>query len=298
MEWMKKQDNGLENLVYGLKKRGYSEVVLIGRGAFSEVYRMREERSGRFVACKVSEASGMAEREAVLLRELEHPLFPEFLEAWQEGGKYYLVMEYISGRSLQKLVEHRGALSGKQVVHIGKELAEGLGFLHERAEPILFRDLKPENVMIREDGRVKLVDLGCACEGAIAERSIAGSRGYAPPEQFSLEEQPGRESDVYALGRLLQFLLHGRNGRRRFQQKQGMALAEWRCRRKLDRILQQAVWEERQKRIPDMYSFQQMLETCNGENGCFWSRMGRKTSAKKIVSEMDFYYVNNVRQGF
>lgn len=189
---------------------GYEMQCLVGRGAFSQVYRVREYASGRVYACKVSTERKMLRREARLLKQLSHPLFPAFHETGQEGELVFLFMEYVPGSDLGALLERRGAFSQRRGMEICMELAEGLRYLHERQEPVIFRDLKPENIMIREDGRVKLLDLGSAGTPETEECVRTGTPGYAAPEQLSGAGPTGPHSDVYALGRVMYYLLTGK----------------------------------------------------------------------------------------
>lgn len=187
-----------------LGKRGYALGELLGRGAFSGVYLVEKGRTGSRAACKISENTALLFREAELLADLRHPLFPEVYEHWQESGLGYLLMEEISGKNLGEWMRLGRKFSAGQIAETGMELAEGLLYLHERQEPVLFRDVKPENIMLREDGRIKLLDFGCAWEPGSGGGSRAGTPGYGAPEQF---EESGRQTllcDVYGLGRTLQ----------------------------------------------------------------------------------------------
>lgn len=181
--------------------------VLLGKGAFSEVYRVANEVTGEFAVCKISSQTELAQREAQLLKQIRHPLFPAYKEQWVMRNKHYLLMEYICGSTLQQYVEKRGGLCQERAVEILLELARGLNYLHEQINPIIFRDIKPENIMIQQDGKVRLVDVGCAYVTGSRDGSRAGSRGYAAPEQLQEGAGVGRESDVYALGKLLDYML-------------------------------------------------------------------------------------------
>ncbi len=177
-------------------------IRLLGKGAFAEAY-LAEDSAGLRFACKVCGRAELLEREAGFQRETDHPLFPAFFDFWRENGKGFLLMEYVPGESLENLIRREGALPVKKVAEIGRRLAEGLGYLHERKEPLLFRDVKPANVMLTPEGAVRLLDFGCVClQGKNADR--AGTPGFGAPEQF----EPGRAlsaaADVYGLGRTLQ----------------------------------------------------------------------------------------------
>lgn len=186
-----------------LVRHGYHMVRLLGQGAFSSVYLVRKQETGELFACKVSARLDLVRREGELLVRAYHPLFPGLYDLLTENGLAFMFMEYVCGSSLEELLRRRGFFSDIQTARVGMELAEGLGFLHQLPESVLFRDVKPANVMIRQDGRVKLLDLGCACELQQSAKARAGTPGYAAPEQLAGECRLTFASDVYGLGMTL-----------------------------------------------------------------------------------------------
>lgn len=266
--------------------------ILLGKGAFSRVYRVRDEQTGELLVCKVSRQPELAEREAVLLRKISHPLFPVYKgqELWQD--KHYLLMEYICGERLGDYVRKRGRLSVERAVEIAMALAGGLCYLHEQSEPIIFRDIKPENVLIGLDGKVRLVDLGCACVAGKAEYGRAGSPGYAAPEQFWDGSFTNAECDVYGLGKLLFFMLTGEN-----MQEGNKPLKK--CRRipgGLMLLICRATTQEPEKRIPDMRTFMQQLRAYERGRGGLDGLRNRSFSANR-GRESAFYYEKNICKG-
>lgn len=189
-----------------MESRGYTCFELLGKGAFSRVYRIRGQ-DGRIYACKVSGNTEMLKKEGEIMEKLKHPLFPAFFGFWTKGERGYLVMEFISGDSLENMLRRRGGFSAKQVCRTGMELSEGLQYLHERREKYLFRDVKPANIMIRQDGRIKLLDLGCVCSMKERPGSRAGTPGYASPGQLEGTGEPTEGCDIYGLGRALEAML-------------------------------------------------------------------------------------------
>lgn len=194
---------GLEGL---LLQNGYEDCLAVGHGAFGKVYRVKNVRNGRRYACKVAEdmdSRGLLCREATLQQSLCHPLFVRYETVLEGETCTLLLMEYVKGQDLS-LVLSRKALSEKQAIRIAIQLAEGLQYLHTLPEPVLYRDIKPENIRVTLSGKVKLLDLGCACRLSEAAFTQAGSRGYAAPEQLGQINAPlGFYSDIYSLGRLL-----------------------------------------------------------------------------------------------
>lgn len=195
-------------------RQGYHRVRLLGEGAFSQVFLVRKQETGELFACKVSDRLDFARRESELLTRANHPLFPGFFGLWTERGKAFLFMEYICGSSLEEFLKRRGCFTDIQTARVGMEIAEGLGFLHQLPEPVLFRDVKPANVIIRQDGRVKLLDLGCACELQQSDKARAGTPGYAAPEQLAGACKLTFASDVYGLGMTLAAMSGENRGRK------------------------------------------------------------------------------------
>lgn len=151
-------------------------------------------------------------REAKMLRDLDHPALAKVYETFVEGQRYFLVMEYVEGHNLEdELIGVGRPLEWGRVVDWGMALCDVLAYLHGQSPPIIYRDLKPANVMLAKDGTLKLVDFGIA-RWLHPERSRdtaqLGTDGYAPLEQYSARSEP--RSDLYALGASLYHLLTGR----------------------------------------------------------------------------------------
>jgi serine/threonine-protein kinase len=129
--------------------------------------------------CKWGDENARLSREAGYMRQVTHPLFPRWYEDWCEDGQVYLIMEYISGATLEELLKRRGSMSLWDALGISMELGLGLIALHDHKPPIMYRDLKPSNVMIQDTGAVRLIDLGTADERSTV---MAGTPGYTAPE--------------------------------------------------------------------------------------------------------------------
>lgn len=210
--------------------------IFIGSGAFSQVYRLQEEDTNRMVACKVSERKDLLCREGELLKRLTHPLFPKYYGMRQDGEMGDLYMEYVAGNTLEALLARRGRMTAKQGIEIAVELAEGILTLHELQEQVLYLDLKPENIIIREDGGVALVDMGSAGTAEQLKGILTGTKGYAAPEQLRAGGKIGTYSDVYALGKVMRCMCsyYGRG---------------------MERLLEECLQERIHERIPDMRYF-------------------------------------------
>ena len=152
-------------------------------------------------------------RESRMLQSLSHPTLAHVFDLFIEENKYYLVMEFVPGHNLEdELVQYRReALDWEEVTEWGMSLADTLSYLHSRTPPIIYRDLKPANVMLLPDGSIKLIDFGIARwlhPMRMNDTMQLGTDGYAPLEQYSSRSE--MRSDIYALGASLYHLLTGR----------------------------------------------------------------------------------------
>ena len=203
----------------------YRIVKLIGEGGFGAVYKANDERfqATRVVAIKeMSDANLSASererafldfrREANLLVQLNHTNLPQVSDFFEEGTKAYLVMEFIEGETLEQVLEDaHGPLDEALVMGWALQLCSVLQYLHSRQPPIIFRDMKPSNVMVTGDNQLKLIDFGIARifkTSATKDTTLLGSQGYAPLEQYGRSQSDPR-SDIYALGATMYHLLTG-----------------------------------------------------------------------------------------
>jgi serine/threonine protein kinase len=202
----------------------YRVIGLIGGGAMARVYRVEHVELGTIHALKEqtggddsgSEASiEAALREARFLSKLSHPGIPRVTDFFREGGNVYFVMDYIDGQNLKSIIDRNEsrALDIPTVLRWGIQICDVLIYLHSQNPPIIFRDIKPSNLIRRPDGTVNLVDFGIARrvrQGAATDTVLFGSPGYAPPEQYG-QGQTTPRSDIYALGATLHHLMTGRD---------------------------------------------------------------------------------------
>jgi eukaryotic-like serine/threonine-protein kinase len=152
------------------------------------------------------------QREAHMLVDLSHPNLPRIYDQFAEGRRWYLVMDFIEGQTLEELLNITNQrLPLEQVLHIGIELCTVLDYLHTRYPPIIFRDLKPSNIMLTPDEHLYLIDFGIARHfkpGQTKDTIAFGTLGYAAPEQFGKAQTTPR-ADIYSLGAILHQLITG-----------------------------------------------------------------------------------------
>ena len=208
---------------YLLKQR-YIIIGQAGKGGMGAVYRAVDTQQGqRQVAVKelsqahlneteLKEVTARFQQEAAMLAALSHPNLPRILDAFSEEGRSYLVMDFIEGQTLQQMLrDAKQPLPVPQVLHYARQLCDVLSYLHQQNPPIIFRDVKPTNIMITPNGHVFLIDFGIARffkEGQTQDTIFLGSPGYAPPEQHGLS-QTNQQSDIYGLGATLHYCLTG-----------------------------------------------------------------------------------------
>jgi serine/threonine protein kinase len=202
----------------------YQVERMFGQGGMSNLYLARDLSQGGAIRV-IKEMTAryndpneqrMAEelfmREAQLLATLSHPNIPKVFDKFTFQGKYYLSMEYVQGEDLGKILANRnGPMPEKDVASWGAQMATVLYYLHRQNPPIVFRDVKPSNMMI-SGSQVKLIDFGIARTFTSAKKGDTmriGSPGYAPPEQYSGQTDP--RSDIYALGVTLHHAITGRD---------------------------------------------------------------------------------------
>lgn len=205
----------------------YYVLELLGRGGFSHVYKVRDMNTGSIYAMKQYITSDPAnfkkllegmERELNILRNCSHPVLPIIFNLIKDGGAYFLIMEYVEGINLKKYIETKGKLKQNQLISITEQVCSGLYYLHSMEPPVVYRDLKPSNIILKNDGTVKLIDFGIAKrynhEKFFGEMAY-GSKGFAAPEQkgnrkgISLYNTDIR-TDIYGIGTTLYFLKTGK----------------------------------------------------------------------------------------
>ena len=196
----------------------YEIIKTIGEGGMANVYLANDTILERNVAIKVLRGDlsndekfiRRFKREALSVSNLSHPNIVEVYDVGEEDGNYYIVMEYIDGKTLKQQLQKRGALTLTEVLDIMSQLSDGLSHAHEAY--IIHRDIKPQNIMIEDNGLIKITDFGIATAINSTQltqtNSVMGSVHYLPPEQASGKGSTIK-SDIYSLGILMYELLAG-----------------------------------------------------------------------------------------
>jgi outer membrane protein assembly factor BamB/tRNA A-37 threonylcarbamoyl transferase component Bud32 len=205
----------------------YEILAVQGVGGMGAVYRARDLRFSAVVKIvAVKEMINNApdprmrrigiqnfEREANILASLSHPAIPKIFDYFSEGARSYLILEFIEGQTIEHILEERRQpFSQEEVVTWGIQVCDVLAYLHGQRPPVIFRDMKPSNLMLRPDGRLMVIDFGIAKVFEHGQRgTMIGTEGYSPPEQYRGVAEP--RGDLYALGATLHHLLSGRDPR-------------------------------------------------------------------------------------
>ncbi len=201
----------------------YKILNKVGQGGMSVVYLAMNEKANKQWAVKEVRKDGVLDFEAVkqglvaetdILKKLNHPNLPSIIDVIDTDDSFIIIMDYIEGNSLNKALKEHGALPQESVIEWAKQLCDVLGYLHTRNPAIIYRDMKPSNVMLKPDGNVTLIDFGTAREFKsknTADTTCLGTVGYAAPEQFGGMGQTDGRTDIYCLGATLYHLVTGMN---------------------------------------------------------------------------------------
>lgn len=201
----------------------YKILSKVGQGGMSVVYMAINEKANKTWAVKEVRKDGVLDFEAVkqglvaetdILKKLSHPNLPSIIDVIDTEDSFIIIMDYVQGNSLNKALEEYGAQPQEYVIEWAKQLCDVLGYLHSRQPAIIYRDMKPANIMLKPDGNITLIDFGTAREFKeknLADTTCLGTVGYAAPEQFGGMGQTDARTDIYCLGATLYHLVTGCN---------------------------------------------------------------------------------------
>ncbi len=200
----------------------YEILTLIGQGGMSKVYLARDKRLNKQWAVKEIQKKARdknnevvvqsAIAEANMIKQLDHPSIVRIVDIIDNPDVIYIIEDYIEGETLNSILEENGAQPQELVIEWAMQICEALEYLHTRKPAIIYRDMKPSNVMLKPDGNIKIIDFGIAREykeQSLADTVSLGTKGYAAPEQFGGKGQTDARTDVYCLGVTLYHLVTG-----------------------------------------------------------------------------------------
>lgn len=201
----------------------YRVLDVVGSGGMSTVYLARNERANKSWAIKevlkqgeenleIKKNSLIAETE--MLKKLDHPNLPTIVDVIETDNTFLVVMDYIEGNDLGDIINEFGAQPQEKVIEWAKQVCDVLRYLHTRNPVIIYRDLKPANIMLKPDGNITLIDFGTAREAEVkdvANTISLGTRGYAAPEQFGDGARADNRTDIYCFGATIYHLVTGHN---------------------------------------------------------------------------------------
>lgn len=199
----------------------YRVLDVVGHGGMSTVYLARNEKANKSWAIKevlkqgqedleIKKNSLIAETE--MLKKLNHPNLPAIIDVIETNDTFLVVMDYIEGNDLSDILDEFGAQPQEKVIEWAKQVCDVLSYLHTRTPVIVYRDLKPANIMLKPDGNITLIDFGTAREAEVkdvANTVSLGTKGYAAPEQFGDGARADARTDIYCFGATIYHLVTG-----------------------------------------------------------------------------------------
>lgn len=201
---------GKYKILEKISQGGMSVVYLAVNERVNKKWAIKEIRRDGNVSVPIAKKSLLSE--LYLLRNYSHPSLPALVDVIEWDDFFLLVMEYVEGKTLSQILDQYGAQPQNQVLRWAIQLCEVLGYLHSRMPPITYGDLKPENVMIRPNGKVVLIDFGTVDSRDTRKRRGAvpiGTIGYVAPERYNTRSYPDAREDIYGLGATMYHLLTG-----------------------------------------------------------------------------------------
>lgn len=227
----------------------------IGRGGTSSVFLAEDVSIGKkwavkFLPCD-DDTVWLAQNEINMMIMLDHEMFPRIVDAWQDDEGYYIVSDYIEGTTLDRAI-CTNKVSRKMLIGWWMDIAGAIKYLHDHKPSILYLDLKLDNIMLKADGSIRLIDFGIA--GRIAERgSLYGTPGYAAPEQYyNCGELLDERTDVFAFGMLMYAMITGKPPVRELKDQERLVRETRTIPAGIRTIILNCISEDKDKRYADM----------------------------------------------
>lgn len=256
----------------------YRVLKKIAEGGMSTVYLVRHQMLGEYRAIKEicrkdcvfyeSYRQNLL-REIHILKSLDHPNLPKIMDVIVAKESLFIVMEYIQGSTLKELLKKNGPFEAKQVIEWGKQICAVLQYLHTRTPPIIYRDLKPSNLMLKADGRIIFIDFGTAKEyrarGNHTEVLSFGTLGYAAPEQYERNGKTDERTDIFCFGVTMYCLMTGKKPASMVSDLYWIKEEEFRGFLSMKRILSKCTRKNPWDRYQSCVELQKALEYCEKE---------------------------------
>lgn len=202
----------------------YQIIKIVGKGGMSTVYQARDLTNQNLLAVKDVERSGQtADRvveqslgaEGKMLKQLSNPHLPKIYDIIENTENFMLVMDFIEGESLDKVIAREGPQSPERVCYWGMQICEVFDYLHKQPKPIIYRDMKPANLILKPDGTLMMIDFGTARTQKddvvmAQDTTCIGTAGFAAPEQYGGSGQSTARTDIFCLGATLYNMIVGR----------------------------------------------------------------------------------------
>lgn len=268
----------------------YVNVESIGTGANGAVFKAFDKKLNRYVAIKrIGREEEWAWKEAEVLKKLKHLSIPVIYDVLKEEENVSIVMEYMEGNNLLSVLEEGEVFEEKRAVEIGVRIGECLNYLHSLPEKVIYRDLKPANLLIDSKDRIKLIDFDSAFVGRETERTVvhSGTFGYSAPEQFAAQGIVDEKSDIYGFGTTLYHMLTGKNPSRPPYRIYKIRELNPFISEGLERIVEKCMEQDREKRYKNMEEV--LAELRNYD---------KKTKQRRRISRKKRYMVEETKNVF
>ncbi|WP_411679158.1 serine/threonine-protein kinase [Clostridium thailandense] len=258
------------NSGYILDKK-YEVIKTLGQGGMSTVYLCKNIKLENLWAIKEIDKSLKSNvnflTESDILKKLSHSGIPRIVDIFYENDNLYMVEDYIEGETLESYIDKNKKIDIHELCKIALSLSDIIHYLHSFRPPIIYRDLKPSNIMITLSGKIVLIDFGISRvykKGNKEDTIYMGSKGYAAPEQYGME-QTCRQTDIYGLGAVIYFMINGKAPANFFEPVKNESYGE-NIDIRLKRVIQKAMQIDIDKRYNSIEEFQEELKSCLNDN--------------------------------
>lgn len=281
----------------------YKILSEIGHGGMSVVYMALNEKANKTWAVKVIRKDGKLDFNVVrqglvaeieTLKKLRHPSLPSIVDVLEDDDNFIIVMDYIEGNSLDKSIEEYGAQPQELVIQWALQLCDVLGYLHSCDPPIIYRDMKPANIMLKPDGNIALIDFGTAktYEIKLGETTGIGTIGYAAPEQYigSGYGRTDQRTDIYCLGMTLYHLLTNKDPCKNVISDRSIRAVNPSLSHGLDKIIKKCTEQNPDDRYQSCEELLYALEHYNELSDAYRKKQKKKLKTFSVVAGLSLVF--------